>query len=382
MTLVVTALNDDIETPVMMADCLISVPHNTANIDLPTKLPSHKKHIADIYKCYSNELCRKIAVIHPHLCIGWAGTKILATTILRSIAEQLVADQDLPENIGEIIRGIVLSEAISNETLELTAIIWHNQSKSIEIYSTSEKETLPIIGSTYTMGSGANHFICDRKSQKNTEPPLNHTKPNIRAAQRCISHIHRFFHTDSRTQECYDYGYGGAYEFVYFNKISKRFEYIDNTLLFSYEVETPTPMRLLKNYNAYLDHYCFRSFHTNDEFKIEKFTFRKKTHNGYKLERQLYGATSIATPDYGIISDELSGTFTCCTFYCKEILKDIVSFYYYVDCILKNRNHPIKLIRRKNNWHMSVCRRPEYFDSCITTFMTNRYKNMVEKGLL
>ena len=248
--------------PFLVADCLISNVHQ-AGEDNGMQLPSGQNEEAMYVGAV--ELCKKLYVLHPHLAIAWADSKIEAKVFLREARE-------LCCNVNEITMDLLNQiKVLFNEYSQLNVIVSAYIQSTESFFSLNLKckeKIFPRINKTIYEGTGSVYLENNRLNLSDPESIELEGRNQLTSDElnecRAISLAANIFINECISTENLQNYYGGMFDFCYFSREHNSFIYTDSIFIHFWAV-------LHKEHPPYQFYYGY--FRGENELEQRKFSF-------------------------------------------------------------------------------------------------------------
>ena len=152
MTLIATSLAGN--CPLLVGDLLISRPTTPATYQI--HLPTQQWEVAGNYNYRITSLTQKLCVITPNLCLGWAGSRIAAQTIISEMLQSFGSGR--PETFDELRKFFGDLDFPEAQDVEMVGLVREgNIVRGFNVKAKTYKSLL--FGEMQVAGSGAEHFL-------------------------------------------------------------------------------------------------------------------------------------------------------------------------------------------------------------------------------
>ncbi len=333
-------------SPFMVADCLISnlVGGGDENIDLPSARNEEAPE-----GCIVNKLVKKLYILHPHVAVCWAGTRIEAKSFLNSVSELLKETSSPDEDFIHSV-GVMLNEDTYRNLDVILSVYCQKENSFRFIHSSDVKnKDFPRIGSTYYAGSGSSYLEdqVDQLSWPENFICIDDNLPSLsqRSEYRALSLAYNIMFNEcvNNSDELnLNLFYGGMVECCYFNLEEKTFKYIDGVKLLFWCIEyTEKPY-----YQFFFGHaprnekegkenifYFYENSYTEKGLVLNRYKNNRldKTPEGHIVNLQRYKVESIV-PSIFPLAEKKRGCYSINLYHVLgKDYQEIANRYIYID---------------------------------------------------
>ncbi len=225
----------------IITDCLITnrtLAGEPLNIELASGRDEEAQYIG------VTELCKKLYILHPHLAVAWAGTKIEAKHFLRDIQCFITPETKINKNILNKI-GLVFKHNDYQDLCVIVSAYFQEEDKVKTVRNGCKEKVFSRIGRTFYAGSGSSYL--EKLEKSLAEPELfeieNHRLTDNEITEcRAITLAANIFMDECLSYDNLNHYFGGMFDFCYFDHDMLSFVYVDDIFIHFWPIKySPTP---------------------------------------------------------------------------------------------------------------------------------------------
>jgi hypothetical protein len=177
--------------------------------------------------CTITGLTQKVSIVAPNLAVGWAGTKIVAKTIILEMLRRFTSDHPATyDKLGKFFSELDFPEATG---VQMVGLVLEDQNTVRDFRVNAKAHKTALLGDIQLGGSGCNHFL--QVLQNFSSFNIGGNPPEfVAAVRKLLSVACSILGEELNTRSNLSGFYGGGFEIAYFNQ--GRFEKLGDITYF------------------------------------------------------------------------------------------------------------------------------------------------------